>query len=478
MTKDMKFRVDRVFGETDSTTAEMASRLSCVKFIRGRAQLTRARAHHSAPQGHVLTAREAFEAYGLEVLEEATEYGSAVLLSEPNAAGNSIRRQRESLGLEIDQIANYADIGSTDMQSIEESSGRGRVTVRELELVAFMLGLDEAQIAYQGVPADTAIAARLKSMGSSSENMKMSPASVLTFTEAASVIRMQHRLMESLGLSSSQRANFNPDGYYGNSGTPAWKVGQELSNDARMILGIGNQPIGSMRELVEDVLCIPVVRAEIPQTVIAGATISVADGDKTYRGMVLNLNGDHRNPLVTRATMAHEMAHLLYDPDEYLNEVTVDTYDGLARDPTSALDLANENQYVEQRANSFAINFLAPVEKVRDISMPPFSRQDVSRVVSKYGISVTAASYHVVNASYQRVNAPRDVPYDNGDAWRGAEDFTADYFPIQSTRYTRRGRFARLVVRAWKTGAISTETAAQHLCCSVSEFESQADKIA
>ena len=34
------------------------------------------------------------------------------------------------------------------------------------------------------------------------------------------------------------------------------------------------------------------------------------------------------------------------------------------------------------------------------MARPPFPAEDVSQVVSKYGISVTAASYHVVNASH------------------------------------------------------------------------------
>ena len=383
------------------------------------------------------------------------------------------------MGLARQQVARYAGLDIATIEEIERSSGRDRVTVQEIERVAFKLGLDEAQIAYQGLAGDTAIGARLKEMRSDNENTRLSPTSVLTFAEAASVIRVQHRLMKSLGVRSEHRGAFEPDGYYGSGHNPAWKVGQELSEKARRILELGHAPVKSMRKLVEETLCIPVVQVDLAQKTIAAATISVTDGDETWRGIVLNLTGDNENPLVRRATIAHEIAHLLFDPEEYLNKVRVDTYDGITSDPRHAPDVVETGQYrVEQRANAFAISFLAPIEEVRDMAPPPFAPEDVSRVVSEYGISVTAASYHVGNASYQREDPPTDVPADNGEDWKGVENFAVDFFPISRTPITRRGRFAALVVRASKRGLISTESAAEYLCCSGDEFLRKSDMIA
>ncbi len=478
MSMDTKKRLERVFGATDGLTPEEACQRSNVEFVRGRAQLSRAGTYEGTPQGHVISAREALANYGFDVLEEAVIDGTALLLKEPNAAGNAISRQRESMGLTRKQLARFAGLELGTIEEIECSSGGDQVTVQEIERVAFKLGLDEAQIAYQEFAVDTAIGARLREMRSDNEDTALSPTSVLSFAEAASVIRVQHRLMRSLGISSSQRREFEPDGYYGHINNPAWRVGQELSERARQILELGSAPVNSMRELVEDTLCIPVIHVELAQKSIAGATISVTDGNETRRGIVLNLMGGNENPLVRRATIAHEIAHLLYDPEEYLNKVQVDTYDGLASDPRHALAVADIKGYrIEQRANSFAISFLAPIENVRDMAQPPFTPEDVSRVVSKYGISVTAASYHVVNASHQKEDPPWDVPADNGDDWRGVENFAVDFFPISSTPITRRGRFARLVVRAFRKGVISAESAAEYLCCSVDELQLKSSKI-
>ena len=95
---DMTKRLARVFGSTDGTTPEEASRKSNVQFVRGCAQLSRVGTYEGAPDGHVLSAREALANYGFDVLEEAVEYGTALLLKEPNAAGNAISRQRRSMG--------------------------------------------------------------------------------------------------------------------------------------------------------------------------------------------------------------------------------------------------------------------------------------------------------------------------------------------------------------------------------------------
>jgi transcriptional regulator with XRE-family HTH domain len=426
----------------------------------------------------VISATEALDNYGLEVLEDVIEYGTALLLKEPNAAGNAIRLQRESLGLTSDQVARYTGLDAADIEHIENSSGRDRLRVQDLERVAFKLGLNEAQLAYQGLARDSAVAARLKRMRSSNETCKLSPMSVVTFTEAASIIRVQHWLMNVLGTDSTLRAKFIPDDYYGNRESPAWRVGQDLSETARNILGIGSLPVDSMRELVEDRLCIPVIQAELHQGAIAGATIAVADGDRTLRGIVLNMKGDNENPLVRRATIAHEIAHLLFDPDEYLNTVRVDTYQGLTVYPQDASDLADSEDYrIEQRANSFAISFLAPTEEVRSLASLPLSGEDVNSVVSKFGISVTAASFHVANANYQHGHYFQDVVPDDGEDWKGRENFAVDYFPILSTPVTRRGRFARLVVEAYEEGLISAESAAEYLCCTTDEFGSRSGEI-
>ena len=222
---------------------------------------------------------------------------------------------------------------------------------------------------------------------------------------------------------------------------------------------------------MEDALGIPVVQTKLASR-IAGATLSVRDSGKKTRGIVLNIAGPNENPLVRRATLAHELGHLLLDPSQNLQNVRVDSYEGVDLNPeTGSVD------YVEQRANAFAINFLAPVEVIRGLLDPPISEDNVATIISRFGISVTAAMFHIGNAFYQQYPMPDlDMPID-WEEWRSAEDFGMDFFPIRETPKIRRGRFSGLVVAAHRKKLLSTSTAANYLNCRNDTFEESANDI-
>lgn len=95
-----------------------------------------------------------------------------------------------------------------------------------------------------------------------------------------------------------------------------------------------------------------------------------------------------------------------------------------------------------------------------------------------FGISFTAASYHVTNSLYGQY----EIPTSPEDAWpsdeqRAGEDFTIDYFQPETTPLLRRGRFARLVVAAYDERMISDDTAAEYLRWSQADVERSADFI-
>ena len=396
------------------------------------------------PTGRIISAFEAFSAYGFDILEEAIEYGSALLLKSPNAAGDAIKSQREALGLDHGTLCRITRVSTNDLKRIEDGAA-GDIPLSVLEKVAFAMGLDESQIAFQKHPVVTSIAGRLKTMQDTIPGAglsKLSATAVATLTEAASVIRTQISIQSSL-RSSRETIQFNPSDDYGGYVSHAWKVGYDLAEQTRIRLGIGDgAAVPSMRDLVEYTLGIPVVQTELPQK-IAGATISVELGANKYRGVVLNTQGANERPQVRRATLAHEVGHLLFDPDPYLNKVHVDSYDGLNDNPELGRDR------VEQRANAFAINFLAPVGAIRDVISPPFTERHIVETVSTFGISVTAARLHLNNAYYRKFPVPDlDTLSVDRNEWRAAEDFGLDYFPIPETPNARRGRFSYIVVKA------------------------------
>ena len=229
-----------------------------------------------------------------------------------------------------------------------------------------------------------------------------------------------------------------------------------------------------MLELVEGRLGIPVVQAALSQTV-AGATIAADDGDGGQaRGIVLNTAGDNRNVWVRRATLAHELGHLLFDPDARLESLRVDSYAGNATDPQGS-----GRDSVEQRANAFAAAFLAPLPAVRRTAPAPPGPETVAKTMREFGISLTAACYHIRNAHYRQYDMPsvagiREEPSDEQTA---AENFAIARFPLEGTSEQRRGRFAYLVARCRKEGILSPDTAALYLQCPAAELDSKLDLV-
>ena len=442
-----------------------AARLSTRKFVRSEGQLA---VYDPArgPTGHVFTAWEAYSAYGLPALQEAVEFGAAILKCNKDATANALKTRRERLNLSYSDVAQASLLSPEIVKSSEHTPSQ--VSILQLQNAAFVLGLDERLLAYDlNSGGDNRLAYRLRELSadSSQSSWRMSPRTALRFAEAASIIRVQIRLLQWLEI-ETERHLFSTSDYYGSYQTPTWKVGYNLAHEARTNLNLGESPILSMRELVEHRLGIPVVQVDLGQN-IAGATVVTHDVEgKEIRGVVLNTAGANENVWVRRTTLAHELGHLLFDPNERLENVRVDPYDQSGADPeTQAFDL------VEQRANAFAIAFLAPLNQVRSLASIPFSRMSVIDVMHTFGLSQTAARYHILNAHYRQHELPHFGIHETPrDELKAAENFTTDFFPLKNTPIQRRGRFADLVVRAFTEGYISQETASLYLQCKVEEF--------
>ena len=462
-----------IFGrEAEGRSPTEAAHASNRKFVRSEGQLAVYDPARGAT-GHVLTAWEAYCAYGLEVLEEATEYGSAILKCEKDATANALKDRREQINLSQEDVARAASLAARDVRSAETTPSR--LATMELEHAAFVLGLDERLLAFKrGSGGDEQLAYRLRRLSTRhiQAAQRITPRTALAFAEAASIIRVQLRLQRWLGI-ETQRKLFTPVDYYGSSQTPAWKVGYNLAEETRTKLKLGESQIPSMRELVEDRLGIPIVQVGFGQKIAGATVVTVNEDGEEARGVILNTAGDNENVWVRRATLAHELGHLLYDPNEQLQTVRVDPYEQSQADPQE-----DNIDFVEQRANAFAIAFLAPLDEVRRLAPIPFSRESIVNVMHRFGISQTAAKYHVCNAHYRQNEVPPSLlDEEPSDEMKAAENFTTDFFPLEKTPEQRRGRFAGLVVQAVDEGCISEHTAALYLKCSVSAFEAKLDSL-
>lgn len=454
--------LDEVFGPGLGSTPEERARKSTRMFVRGLDLLT----FDVSPRakGRRLTAIEALDAYGYDKLCEIVEDGSAIITDTPESVGRALRERREQLGIQIRTVASKSGLVPDVIAALEASKRR---PVREYERVARILGLDERLISFQPDPhGNERVAVRLRRLAD--QRAALTPSSVAALAEASWVAMTQVRLEEQL-LLHRPKYRFDVEADYGSYRRPAYLVGYELANKVRATLGLEANPIPSMRALAEVDLALPIIQAPLGER-IAGATVQSAD----RRAIVLNINGKNADACVRRSTMAHELCHLLFDPRQQLQDLRVDEYaeleerDDIRTDP------------VEQRANAFAVQLLAPqaaaVERYR-----ASGANDLRAVLDHFGISFTAGRYQLWNGlkrlvPLERLYAPNVPPEVD---WEARESYTLTYHPIRSLvdHPSRAGRFSAIVVRAAEERLISWDTAAEWLFCSESEARNARDGL-
>lgn len=453
---NQKFDYDYIFGSESKGDTESERAFSCmVDFVRSQDHLS---IFKEGATGHRITAGQAYAAYGIEALQEVRDYGSAILAHSELEPAQTLRLQREALGLTELDVSKRTGLKLSDIISCEDSSSRSSIAT--LEKISIALGLDERLIASKpGAGRDEDLAMRLKTLHQLSG---INATAVSIFAEAAWVIRTQDRLQKLLSIERVLPNQFVASENYGKTDYPVWKHGYYLASKTREVLGLEpHAPVGPLR-LVCEKLGIPLLRAKLPYH-IAGATVA----SMGLRGIVVNTDGHNQNVWVQRATIAHELGHLLWDPDTRLDQVKVDNYDELDKFQRDKPD------FVEARANAFAVAFLAPLEAVKEeFSKHSTAPDGLRSVMCKFGISYSAAKYHVWNAMDRLINL-EELNVDDTeptDEWIGSEEYTTSYFPLHDTSSLRKGEFAGLVAISEERRVITPDTAALYLQSSNEDY--------
>lgn len=154
--------------------------------------------------------------------------------------------------------------------------------------------------------------------------------------------------------------------------------GCEAAEQFREEHHLGSQPLGDLVTLIE-------------QTV--GADVAVLDTDADQHGMTVR-RGDRGtvyiavartpNPMRQRSTLAHELAHVVFD--DWAAEPQVDS--------------ANP---VESRANTFARHLLLPRQGLRDLMTSESGRDELatlSKVVQRFQVSPAIAAIALEQSGY------------------------------------------------------------------------------
>lgn len=447
--------LEALASETQEQKLGELARGSNLIFVRSIDQLAE---DSSDAKGRRLTAFEALTAYGKDVLLETISEGSMLLCDSATAAGRVLKSRREQLGLSIRQVSNRSGV---ETRVIEEAEKSKRLPIREYERIARVLGLDERYLSVRSEPVgNEPVAVRLRTIGD--EHPRMTGTAVAAIAEASWVAMTQMRLEHMLQIAPADYG-IKPSPNYGSSGYPAFLHGYFLAQDTRKRLSIESEQVPSLRILCEETLGIPLVQAELGEF-IAGVTVQI-DG---RRAIVINLSGKNRHVYVRRSTIAHELGHLLFDDKQQLNELMVDDYGQLEKPPHDIFDR------VEQRANAFSVEFIAPAKEV--VSEYEKGGDDpLGRIMDKFGVSYTAARYQLWNGLERRrpleeLTSPPRAPNPEFEA---REAYTADFHPLQNIPVSRKGRFSAIVLRAAQELIISWDSAAEYLGCSERELRSK-----
>lgn len=441
---------------------------SSVKFVRSQDELG---LWSSSATGRVFTAKEALALFGAERLIEVWNEGSAVLPPNPSEPAKTLRERREALGLTQTDLSKFLKMDLVTIANAESpdfTSG-----IHDLTRIAISLGLEDAVLGFQpGASGDNSLAVRLKER----KRDGAKPNTIAKLSSITWIIATQNRLQRLLAPNSNPMAGFVKSDYYGNSSNPVWDVASELALETRKLLGFSEtEPISSLRNLCHR-LQIPLIHASLHSS-IAGCTLSTGSA----RGVVVNVNGNDGNVWVQRATVAHELGHLLWDPDERLKSLVVDNLDQIEK----IVQESAPKDWVEARANAFAVELLAPKRAIREFisyldTNDSFAISEAIRnCMVHFGLSATAMRYHLWNAFDRSfdVDNVRSIDPTPTDDWKGREQFTDDFFVLPDTSLERRGEFAAVIVKSEREKWISEETAAFYLETNVHSYQAKSNEI-
>lgn len=240
-----------------------------------------------------------------------------------------------------------------------------------------------------------------------------------------------------------------------------WQQGQEFAVRAREALGLGIEPIPSMKALLEERLhwsLFFVTPEQLSPDLQAASTI------EPRVAILVNLVEGRETWWRTRVSLAHEMCHVLYDSRTIARPYLISPQGELQGRQEWAI--VDRFRGLERRANAFAVHFLAPSAAVRATvgAMSPDSKQAIDAVCARFGIGRTVA----VRRLGHEYRLPEDTQ--NRLLERAPESTHEKHHPDAAVEPgLRRGRLATLVERAFSSKKIGAVSARAYLEIPMSE---------
>jgi Zn-dependent peptidase ImmA (M78 family) len=200
--------------------------------------------------------------------------------------------------------------------------------------------------------------------------------------------------------------------------------GDHRARQVRAELGLSDEPIPSMRKLVEGLGATVVwVTEEQVDAILDGASVCVP-----REAILVNLvEEENKYPWRTRITLAHELGHLLFDMNSRARSVLVSPTTGHLRAAHAGTAFSN----IEQIARAFAACLLAPTTGVQRVvgKRDPTSEDAIEAVGATFGVGRTVAINRLQHVFGLTDGQREQLILRSGAAYRG--DFAEDEPPAR-----------------------------------------------
>jgi hypothetical protein len=365
-----------------SSLREMAAN-SNVEFVRTQYHLAIASPRSTGPR---ITALEAYDQYGWDTLANLADYPMVPLVKSRGEPWESICMRAAELGIDLVRLQKHSGWSASEIQSF----GNAQVGFRKLDALASRLGIAAKDLGTRLPEGRDALAARLRSLRAEKE-LTISEEEVERIAESSWLAHTFRYLSRQYGdfIASSYdskpiwRRVLKLRDQLGGYAEEPWAVGFRLATDCRNLLGLeSGQPIADVGSTIETTFNLLLLHVNTKHRMF-GCTVQNDDA----RAIMISSG----NIFLKRMAMAHELCHALFDSDKDLSTLRVDQERVFDQNIL-------ERDRVEQRANAFAVELLAPSEAICSMYLENGKNDDaIAKIVSHFGVSQAPVRWQIGN---------------------------------------------------------------------------------
>lgn len=303
--------------------------------------------------------------------------------------GHVVLNTRQGAGRSIEELAQDTGVQPSVLEALE--AGKPGITTTELGAVARTLGLDANALLSGREELRPVPSIFMRHQGLQDFDHDDDDALDDALEEGRALGRLRHLLKKS--PLAVQAGKFETREASSDTPEAPARDGYHLAREVRRWLRDASGPLGDLRNLIEERFGVAVVVRHLASSKVTGVSIRSGAAATIILGA-----GDPRraaNPLLARVILAHELCHILFDPEKGGLQIVIDA------------DLDRKTNAAEQRARAFAAELLLPLEGLTALLGPTLRLLDqekaaaiVAKARSHFGTPHEIAANHLCNHGF------------------------------------------------------------------------------